>query len=267
MKDTEKATRPNQSSEKLLTVIEALSKQEEPVKLQDLAKQLSMNVSTVLRFLTALQNKGYAAQDTDTGRYYLTYKLCGIANRIVSHIDIRNLASPYLRSISQIFGESANLSIEQNNMVVYIEVLNGPNQMLTTLQRIGNIAPMHCTGVGKLFLLNYSEPQIDRLIAEKGLQKFTDNTLTTKEALCAALETVRKNGYAFDDEECEIGARCVAAPIRDYTAKVVAALSVSGPSTRMTDALIFGKLPFLLDAAAEISARLGYQKAESMDLT
>lgn len=259
MKGSEKTTRPNQSSEKLLAVMELLSMQEEPVKLQTLANQLSMNVSTVLRFLTALQNKGYVTQDADSGRYYLTYKICRLANRVASHIDFRNLAAPFLRSISQIFGESANLSIEQNHMVVYIEVVNGPNQMLTTLQRIGNIAPLHCTGVGKLFLLNYSVAQIDHLIAQKGLQKFTDNTLTTKQALLDALDAARKNGYAFDNEECEIGARCVAAPIRDFSGKVVAALSVSGPSTRMTDDLIFGKLPFLLDAAAQISLRLGFQ--------
>lgn len=263
MKDPEKATRPNQSSEKLLTVVEVMSRQNGPVKLQELARKLSMNVSTVLRFVTALQNKGYAAQEAETGRYYLTYKICGIANRIISHVDLRNVAAPYLRSIAQIFGESANLSIEQNRMVVYIEVLNGPNQMLTTLQRIGNIAPLHCTGVGKLFLLNYSEQQIDRLIAQRGLQKFTDHTLITKESLCTVLNSVQKLGYAFDNEECEIGARCVAAPIRDYSGKVVAALSVSGPCTRMTDELIYEKLPYLLDAASEVSLQLGYSPADN----
>ena len=260
MKDSEKTTPPNQSSEKLLIILEALSNQPGPVKLQDLSRSISMNVSTTLRFLSALQNRGYVAQEPETGRYYLTYKLCQVANRIVSNMDIRNIALPSLRYVSQAFGESANLSIEQNDTVVYIAVYNGPNQMLTTLQRIGNIAPLHCTGVGKLFLLNYSPQQMELFVAQRGLQKYTDNTITTREKLLEALNTVKKNGYAFDNEECEIGARCVAAPIRDYTGKIVAGLSVSGPTTRMTDELIYGKLDFLLHEADEVSARLGYQK-------
>lgn len=259
MADINKATLPNQSSEKLLTLIEVLSQQDEPIRLQDLAKKLSMNASTVLRFLTSLQKKDYVAQDANTDRYYLTYKICGIANNITSRTSIRHICMPYLRSISQIFGESANLSIEQNMMVVYIEVVNGPNQLLTTTQRIGNIAPMHCTGVGKLFLTNYTQRQLEQFTALKGMQIFTENTLTTLDELAAEIETAKNRGYAFDNEECEVGVRCVAAPIRNYTKSVVAGLSVSGPTTRMTDDLIYSKLSFLLDAAKEISTRLGYQ--------
>ena len=259
MKNAEKATQPNQSSEKLLTLIEALSEQDEPTRLQDLAKLLSMNPSTALRFLTSLQNKGYVAQDEETGRYFMTYKICNIANNITARMGIRRICAPYLRSISHIFNESANLAIERDMQMVYIEVVNGPNQMLTTRQRIGNIAPMHCTGVGKLVLLDYTEQQLDQMIARRGLQKFTDNTLVTKEQLCRELEEIRRCGYAFDNEECEAGARCIAAPIRNYTGKTVAGISVSGPTTRMTDANIFGKLPYLLNVAQQISERLGYQ--------
>ena len=258
MKNAEKTTQPNQSSEKLLNVVETLSKQDEPIRLQDLAEALSMNPSTALRFLTSLQKKGYVAQE-ETGRYFMTYKICNIANDITSRIGIRRICFPYLRSVAHIFDESANLAIERDMQMVYIEVIDGPNQMLTTRQRIGNIAPMHCTGVGKLILLEFSDQQIDQMIAQRGLQKFTENTLATKEQLLGELEEVRRCGYAFDNEECEIGVRCIAAPIRNYTGKTTAGISVSGPSTRMTDAYIFGKLPYLLNVAQQISGRLGYQ--------
>lgn len=255
----EKITRPNQSSEKLLTILELLSAQEEPVRLQEIARLSGMNASTVFRFVSTLQRRGYAAQDEATGRYYLTYKICALAANVSSRKGLRDICIPFLRSISHIFRESANLAEEHDLSVVYIEVVPGPQTMLMTTQRIGNVAPMHCTGVGKLLLLNYTEQQLDYLIAAKGMTGFTDRTLTTKEALAAELEQVRQQGYAFDDEECEEGARCVAAPVRDYTGKVIAGLSVSGPATRMTDGHIHENLPFLLEAAQQVSFRLGYQ--------
>lgn len=258
MTKPEKTTPANQSSEKLLTLIEVLSAQDRPIRLQDLAKLVNMNASTVLRFLTALQNKRYVSQTKDHGYYYMTHKLCAIANNITMQMDVRKFCTPYLRSISQIFEESANLSIEEDMQVVYIEVINGPHQMLSIRQRIGNIAPMHCTGVGKLMLLDYNDAKINLLISNHGMPRFTENTITTKEALLQELETIRKQGYAFDNEECEIGARCIAVPIRNFTGQIVAGLSVSGPSTRMTDSHIYKNLPFLLDAAAAVSEKLGY---------
>ena len=257
----EKITRSNQSSEKLLTLLETMSEQDEPMRLQDISRMVGMNASTALRFIFTLQKKGYVTQDKDTGRYSLTYKICAIAGNVSSRRSMRDICTSYLRNISHIFGESANIAEEHDMSVVYTEVVNGPRQMLMTTQRIGNIAPMHCTGVGKLLLLNYSIQQIDQLIATKGLPRFTEHTITTREGLLKELEQIRRQGYAFDNEECETGARCIAAPVRDYTGKVVSGISVSGPTIRMTDEAIFAKLPFLLDAAAQISAHMGYDEA------
>lgn len=246
----------NQSTEKLLSLIEAMSVLDEPIRLQDLSRKLGMNASTVLRFLVPLQRRGYVYQDPESSRYYLTFKLCGVANNISSRIDIRNIARPFLRNVAHIFKESANLSIENDMSVMYLEVVNGPSKTLMAMQRIGHVAPMHCTGIGKILLLEYSPEKLDRMIALKGLPRFTENTITERAELLRALEEIRQRGYSFDNEECEIGARCVAAPIRDYTGKITAGISVSGPTTRMTDAHIFSNLPYLLDAAEQISLRL-----------
>ena len=164
----EKITRPNQSSEKLLNILEMLSEQEEPVRLQDIARLVEMNTSTALRFITTLQKKGYVAQDFDTGRYFLTYKICAVASNVSSRKGLRDISVPFLRSVSHIFNESANIAEEHDMSVVYIEAVAGPKTMLMTTQRIGNIAPMHCTGVGKLLLLNYTEPQIDHFDRHQG---------------------------------------------------------------------------------------------------
>lgn len=249
----------NKSAVKALDVIEYLAAgSNEPMRLQDIAAGLQMNVSTVSRFLTALCECGYAKQDQATLRYSLTYKICSIANKVSSNIHLYDISLPTMKQIANVYDESVCLAIEQDMTAIYIGVVQGPDQMLRTMQRIGNRAPMHCTGVGKLLLLNHSEEEIDKMIADKGLEVFTQNTISTKEALMKELEEVRRNGYAYDNEECEIGARCIAVPIRDYTQKIIACISVTGTIFRMTDEKLDQHMEFLLNKAHELSRILGY---------
>ena len=256
-------TRTNQSSDKLLNLLEFLTEQSEPLRLQDISRSCGMNASTALRFLNALQRRKYVEQDVQTGRYYLTFKLCALAQNVKSFFDIRSIALPFLRNVAHIFSESCNLSVERDMTVMYIDVAEGPNKTLISTQRIGNVAPLHCTGVGKLFLTEYSPASLEQFIILKPLTKYTAYTITKPEALKEELESVKKLGYAFDNEECEGGVRCVAAPIRNYTEKIKACISVSGPTVRMTDEHIFRHLPFLMEAAEQISYRLGWQQGSS----
>ncbi|MDL2318016.1 IclR family transcriptional regulator [Eubacteriales bacterium OttesenSCG-928-A19] len=249
----------NQSATKTLAVIEYLAScDNEPQRLQDIAVGLSMNTSTVFRFLQALLESGYVQQDPISLRYALTTKICSVAHRVSSNIRLYDVALPLMKELAAACDESVCLAIEQDMTVLYIGVVQGPDQMLRTMQHIGNRAPMHCTGVGKLLLLNYSEPEIDMLIERKGLPSFTQNTLVTREALMAELGQARANDYAFDNEECEIGARCIAVPARDYTGKVVAAISVTGPIFRMTDEKLMRDLDVIKAAGARLSGMLGY---------
>lgn len=256
--ENRKATQPNQSGEKLLKIMEYLAERGEPVRGLDIARDLKINASTALRFLLTLENCGYAAQDPETSKYYLTFKICNIASKVSASADVRNLARPFLLRLSRSFGESSCLAVESDLCVTYIDVVEGPDSMIRSMQRIGNVAPMHCTGIGKLLLLNASEEKIDQLIAVKGLTRYTEHTLTSKEELLEELKQVRLQGYAYDNEECEIGARCIAFPIRDYTGSVVAGFSVTGPAARLSDSLIGEKMEELRQASAEISKKLGY---------
>ncbi len=258
----EKSAKTNQSVEKVFSIIELLAGKDGPMRLQDIAAELGLNSSTVLRFLATLMRCGYVIQDPDTLRYSLSYKICTLGNKVSAQISIRDVAHPFLMELSRIFGESVCLAVEQGMRVVYIDVVNGPDQMLRAMQRIGNAAPMHCTGVGKLMLLNATPEGLDHFIAEKGMERFTQNTIVTKEGLLQELEAARRDGYAFDNEECEIGARCIAAPIRDYSGKVVAGISITGPIFRITQELIETRKGILLDTAAEISKRLGWNPDE-----
>lgn len=254
----ESAAASNQTAEKLLLVLEALARQTQPVKLVDLAHEVGMNPSTCYRFVAALQNAGYAAQDRESGKYILNLKLCSLAEMIKDRVSVTNLLHAFVAEASALFQESAHLVQEENQQIVYIDNVTVSSQSLITRQYIGRTAPMYCTGVGKLFLLEYGQEELEAYIARTGLPRLTQYTHSTRAALGKALAFSRERGYALDNEECEIGVRCVAAPVRDYTGRIVAGLSVSGPTSRVTDALIDEKLPAFLDIAARASREMGY---------
>lgn len=256
-------TKSNHSSGKLLTIIEYLAEQAEPVRLMDIARDLNMNSSTVLRFLTALIDTGYAKQEPESARYSLTYKLCVLGNKVSSHISLRDIAHPYMTELSELFGEVVCLAVEQDHEVIYIDIVESQSKMLRSMQRIGHAAPLHCTGIGKLLLLNYTDEQLDNLIAHKGLTRFTENTITTKEQLLEELQSIRWNGYAYDDEECEIGARCIAFPLYNMDGQVIGGLSVTGPTTRMSVKQIQLKLQPAIQITKRLSQELGYTESQA----
>lgn len=248
----------NQSAEKALRILEYLTEQNEPMRLTDIARGLSINSSTALRFLTTLTAMGYVDQEKDTSKYYLTYKLIAMGHKAGEHKQLSRIIAPYLRELSETLHESICLAIDQNHQVVYVDVAEGPGQIVKAMQRIGNIAPLHCTGIGKLLLLNYTDAQLDDLIRERGLTKYTENTLITKEALLCELNETRNRGFAFDNEECEIGARCIAFPVYDYTQKIIAGISVTGPAIRITDEFAARWVPYLKQTAQQVSRQFGW---------
>lgn len=128
--------------------------------------------------------------------------------------------------------------------VVYIETYQRNDRPVLMMQMIGNVAPMHCTGNGKHLLLNYSEEEIDRLIEKEGLPRLTEFTICDKPSLMEELKKVKELGYSFDNEEYEIGVRCISFPIHGINNKVIAGLSISGPSSRMNDKFLFSKIDY-----------------------
>lgn len=256
----EKKGSGNQSTEKAFAVLELLAQNGEPMRLNDIAAALSINVSTTLRFIKALQNCGYVEQEAGGQRYYMSYKICRIANFVSNNTEMRSFTHPYLVALCKQFHEGVCVSVEQNMYMVYVDVASDASQNLTMRQKIGNVSPMHCTANGKLLLLNYSEQELDRYIANQGLAQYTPNTIVGKYDLLHELEAIRTADVAYDHEEREAGVRCIACPIRNYTGKIVAGISITGPSTRMTDPVLAEMLPTLRRDAQEISAELGYVK-------
>jgi DNA-binding IclR family transcriptional regulator len=144
--------------------------------------------------------------------------------------------------------------------VVYVATNDVPDHMLKTFSYVGKRAPMHCTGSGKLLLTNYTDEQLTDYLRKKGNQKPTANTITSFKELKTELKHIQNQQYSIDNEECEIGMRCVAVAIRDYTGSIVAGLSVTGPSARMTLEKTNKYLPQLFKAGRELSILLGYSE-------
>jgi len=254
-------TKGNQSLIKALQIIEVLAEHKSPMRLLDISNAIKLSPSTVLRFLNTLKLKNYVGQDPATSCYYPTLKFLLLGNLVSSQLKIRDIVRPYLLDISNNCGESSTLAVLQNMEVIYIDYVEGPDLILRTLQRIGKIAPLHSTGVGKCLLLNFDENKIEQLIKEKGLISLTEKTITTKENLMKELETVRAQNYALDNEECEPHVKCIAAPIRDFTGNVAASISVSAPSGRLSDAKMDKILGLLQDASSRISSTMGFTPA------
>ncbi|MBQ0059787.1 MAG: IclR family transcriptional regulator [Lachnospiraceae bacterium] len=248
----------NQSVNKLLQLLGTLSEARMAMRLQDIAKDSGMPQATALRYLNALIEEGYAYQDEETGRYALTWKMCGFGDQIKSHTTLRTISGTLLSRLSVELGLGICQVIENDRECFYLDCIYEPSTVGHPLQRIGKQTPIHAASSGKILLTEYSDTDLDTLIEEKGLVKLTDRTISNKEDLVKELALTKERDYGLDDEECEEGLRCVAVPLRDYTGKAVAAISAFGDLDQMTEENIQQNiLPALRNVAAEISMRMG----------
>lgn len=251
-------TSSNHSTEIALSIMELLAGSRGGMRLKDICSTINANSSTVSRFLNTLVKCGYIEQDPGAQSYRMTYKICRLGEQVRDNTPLQAITHPYLTAISDRFNEACCVSVERDMQMVYIDTVSPQGQSLMSRQQIGGTSPMHCTGNGKLLLLNYSTEKLDELIAVKGLEAYTPNTITTREKLVTEIENIRSAGYALDTEECELGVRCLAYPIYDCSGKVVAGLSVTGPASRMTDAVMSTMHDMLADTAGRISQSLGF---------
>jgi IclR family transcriptional regulator, KDG regulon repressor len=223
----------------------------------EIANQIDINKSSVFRTLSTLVQYGYVEQDCDTGKYKLGYKFLDMSSKLLESIDIRAEAKPFLQELEQKTNEVIHLVVYDQGEVVYIEKLEG-NETLRTHSKVGKRAPMHCTSVGKAILAHLHENDVRAIIERKGMPYHTEHTLNSMEALLEELNRIRRRGYALDLEENEYGITCIAAPVFDHLGNVVAAVSISGPTTRMTKDRLNQLGPMMIKTSQQLSARLGY---------
>ncbi|WP_058308835.1 IclR family transcriptional regulator [Gracilibacillus massiliensis] len=249
-----------QSVERTLSILELLAEYPEGLRISEITAQMNLAKSTIHRLLQTLVSRGYVHQNSENGHYQLGTQCLVLASSLLNHMDIRTLAKDALQALAKRSEEVVHLCIHDKNEVVYIDKVES-NQTLRMYSQIGRRAYMHCTGVGKAILSDFSEAEIDELVEEKGLPVFTNNTITTKEALKQELRTIKQQGYAIDEEEHENGIRCIAAPVFDHEGKVVAAISIAGPVERVTKNRVNGELASeILKQSKYISNKLGHIK-------
>ena len=249
----------NQSLKKAFLIIEALVQNGGRLRLQNLAAAVGMPSPTVLRFLNALSELGYVARERDSAVYRLTSGLAELGYRVKANLSFTTVLHPFLEEVRRTLGESTSLSIAEGDALIYVDTAEGPDHMLRTHEHIGKAAPLHGTGAGKVILCTRSAELIRRYAESSGLPALTENTITDTDALLQELERVAGQGYALDDDECEIGVRCVAAPVRDFTGTTVAAISVSAPASRLSAHRVPAALEVLQNVARRASAELGWR--------
>ena len=251
------STPPIQAMEKAVAVLEIVCRSDTPMRIADIARALNMNKTTVFRILQTFISLGYVKQEKDTDRYVATLKIAAFSNLVLNRIEIRHIARDILRDLSQEAGDSVHLSINEQDEAVIVEKIEAKAATRISFH-IGRHSSLYSTGTGKVMLAAMFPDQLERYLARTPLVAHTPATLTSPEALRAELARIRETGIAFDREENNIGVSCVAAPIYDYSGRLVAGVSIVGPTYRISAAS--EKLaPKVAAAAGTISSRLGYQ--------
>ena len=240
--------------ERMFTLIDILASREDAMSLKEISDKAGLHASTAHRILNDLVT-GRFVDRPQAGNYRLGMRLLELGNLVKNRLNVRDAALEPMRELHRITQQPVNLSMRQGDEIVYVERAYSERSGMQVIRAIGGRAPLHLTSVGKLFLAS-DEPQKIRSYATRtGLSGHTKNSLTQLPALEKELAKVRAQTYATDNEELELGVRCMAAGIFDDQGKLVAGLSISAPASRLDEAW----LPKLRATAAEISSHLGNQ--------
>jgi IclR family KDG regulon transcriptional repressor len=243
-------------------LLDLLSRGNKSYSIREIALALGLPKPTVHRILSTLFNLGLVSQDPHSKDYFLGFRLVELGQAVLDRIDFRKEAEPFLGHLANTVQETVHLAQLDDGKIVYldkVEKINMPTG-LRMASRIGARNYAHSSALGKVLLAFAPRRSRAEIFKQKGLPKLTENTITNLSRLQAHLERVRAEGYALDDEENEKGIRCVAAPIMNHAGEVIAAISISGPTVRMTMERINNELTKQVVAAAvSISQKLGYK--------
>lgn len=229
--ETSKAPGSIQVIERMMSLLDALAASPDPASLKQLAAATELHPSTAHRILAAMTAARFVERQ-DAGTYRLGIRLLELGSIVKSRISLREVALPYMQELHEKIGEAINLGARHDDEIVYLERTSSGRALVRVVYLVGGRAPLHLTSLGKLFLAADGSQKIRDYAKRTGLPGKTPKSLTNLAALEKELDKVRRHGIAYDDEEAELGLKCVAAPIHDEDGKVIAALSVSAPADR-----------------------------------
>lgn len=247
--------------ERALILLRYIVDNADGLSIREASRNLGYSPATVQKLINALKAQGYVVQDPLTERYHLGPEAVQLGLMALSRLELRRVARPHLERLSQESNETVFLAIPRDSHAIYVDKVVSPQEIRTDAP-LGVNRPYNCTAVGKVLLAGMSDEQIEQLAAQGAFERWTANSITDLETLRAEIEKVRALGWARDNEEYIVGAGCVAAPIRDYSGKVIAALTISGPIARLNEQLD-RHVALVKAAAAAISAEMGYRNTRA----
>jgi DNA-binding IclR family transcriptional regulator len=249
---------PATAVERALNILEDIAHRPEGLSNSEISRKLAIPKSSASYILRTLERRGYLRRDAETGRYKLGLKILSLGGDAQSNLDIADVALPFLRSLVERVHLTAHLAVLDQGEAVYIEKVEAPGFFRVNTW-VGRRMYLHSTSVGKALLAWLPKQEIEAIVRQQGMKKRTPKTIITMSRLLADLELVREQGYAVDDEENSLGARCLGAPISDAVGNVTAALGVSGTLTQVDEE----NLPKIVEALKETARRISRQWTRS----
>lgn len=239
--------------ERMMTLLDVLAQSPDPVSLKQLAAETGLHPSTAHRILASMTVARFVERQ-DGGTYRLGIRLLELGHLVKTRINLREIALPHMQQLHEDIGEAINLGMRRDDELVYVERTSSGRSLVRVVYLVGDRAPLHLTSVGKLFLAEDDSETLKQYAKRTGLPGKTPHSLTSLQTLEKDLDWVRRHQLAYDNEEAEIGLKCVAAPIRDDEGLLVAGLSVSAPTERHRP----DWAQKVAQAAERISRDLGY---------
>lgn len=235
-------------------ILEYLSRQNQPKRLNEIAKQTELTNSTALKILNTLLLIGYVQRDPDTKTYSLGPRLIKYANKSLHQISIKQLAQPHIELLQKKTEETVHLGINELNNIIYISKIES-KKPVSLYSEIGKTIPLYCSAMGKAILAEFSDEEIEAYIDNTTFVQFTENTIITKEQLYNEISKIRNNGFAFDDGEHDLEVFCIGCSITG-SGKNYGAISVSLPKYRLTDDVLKDLINNIIDCKNQILSEL-----------
>jgi len=239
-------------------MLEAAAQSPEGLSNAEISRKLEIPKSSASYILRTLEKQGYLHRDDESGKYRVGLKILSLSRGALSGIDVREVALPIMRHLMEKTNLTCHLAILDGPEAVYIEKVE-PQGFIRMDTWVGRRMRVHATSVGKALVAHIPQPQLEKIISERAMEKRTAKTITTLPRLLKELEKVRGQGYAVDDEENNIGARCVGAPIFNQQGLIEASIGLSGTINQVNAQTMLRILEALKDAARHISMQLGYR--------
>ena len=245
-----------QSVDRALSIIETLAEDDEGYRLSDLAIRTGLSTSTVHRLLATLESRRFVQFDRAESKWHVGARCFTVGATFARRRNFTAQAVPYLRKLRDLTRETANLAVVDDEFIVVLTRMES-REIMRSLTKVGGRVAMVASGVGKAVLATYSDEDVGAIIRHHGMPRLTEKTITRPSDLFRELERVRRQGYAVDDEEACMGLRCIAAVVYNDCSEPLAAISVSGMTSRLTDDRLTALGQTVREVAAELTVALG----------